>query len=74
MSVNQIKNVLNRSKSVKFRYSLACPTLAWMGYSVVEDPEPVLQAIRDAGYRGADLPAEGLDGGNRTPHSPVVWT
>ena len=44
----------------KFKYSIACPTLAWTGYDVVQDPKDVLQAIKDAGYDGADLPVEGV--------------
>ena len=42
-----------------FKYSLACPTLAWTGYDVVQDPKDVLQVIKDAGYDGADLSVEG---------------
>ena len=41
-----------------FRYSVVCPTLAWMGYDVLDDPEEVLKAIKAAGYDGADLPVE----------------
>lgn len=43
-----------------FNYSVACPTLAWTGYDLVQDPRNVLQAIKDAGYDGADLPVEGV--------------
>ncbi len=44
----------------RFKYSIACPTLVWTGYDVVQEPEGVLQAIKDAGYDGADLPVEGV--------------
>lgn len=43
-----------------FKYSLACPTLNWMGYDVVAEPEKVLEAIKAAGHDGADLPVEGI--------------
>lgn len=46
---------------MSFKYSVACPTLAWTGYDVLTDPEHVLGAIKGAGYDGADLPVEGLD-------------
>lgn len=50
-----------------FKYSIACPTLGWMGYDVLQDPTAVLQAIKDAGYDGADLPVEGVDAERMRP-------
>ena len=41
-----------------FKYSVVCPTLEWMGYDVLEDPERILSAIKAAGYDGADMPAD----------------
>jgi sugar phosphate isomerase/epimerase len=46
---------------MKFRYSVACPTLGWTGYDVLENPHEVLTAIKEAGFDGADLPVEGLN-------------
>ena len=46
---------------MSLRYSAVCPTLSWMGYSVVDEPESVLGAIKAAGFDGADLPAEIVD-------------
>ena len=45
-----------------FRYSAVLPTLRWMGYDVRDDPQGVLGAVKAAGYDGADLPAERIDG------------
>ena len=39
-----------------FKYSLQCDTLQWVGYHVLEEPEVVLAAAREAGYDGVDLP------------------
>ena len=44
-----------------FKYSVACPTLQWTGYDVVEDPKGVLTSIKEAGFDGADLPVEGVE-------------
>ena len=44
-----------------FRYSVACPTLAWTGYDALAEPEPVLRALAGAGYNGVDLLVEGTD-------------
>ena len=33
-----------------------------MGYDVRDDPEGILAAVKAAGYDGADLPVEGIDG------------
>lgn len=43
---------------MSFKYSVACPTLVWTGYDLVDTPAQVLKAIKDAGYDGADLPVE----------------
>ena len=39
-----------------FKYSLQCDTLPWVGYNVLEEPDVVLGAAREAGYDGVDLP------------------
>lgn len=39
-----------------FKYTLMCDTLPWVGYNVLEMPNEVLQAAKDAGYDGVDLP------------------
>ena len=41
-----------------FKYSVACPTLVWTGYDLLDTPAQVLKAIIDIGYDGADLPVE----------------
>ena len=53
--------------STRFKYSVACPTLGWTGYDVVQDPSGVLQAIKAAGYDGADLPVEGVSAERMRP-------
>lgn len=60
MSAHQPLTDSTMNSPAKFKYSIACPTLAWTGYDVVEDPEGVLDAIRAAGFDGADLPVEGI--------------
>ncbi len=46
-----------------FRYTVVCDSLGYVGYDVLEEPEIVLRAIKDAGYDGADLPCRpgGMD-------------
>ena len=39
-----------------FKYALQCDTLPWVGYNVLEEPDLVLGAAREAGYDGVDLP------------------
>ena len=39
-----------------FKYSLNCDTLGFLGYDLLEDPQGILQATKDAGYDGVDLP------------------
>ena len=39
-----------------FKYTLQCDTLPWVGYNVLEEPDVVLGAAREAGYDGVDLP------------------
>ena len=41
-----------------FKYTLMCDTLPWVGYNVLEMPNEVLQAAKDAGYDGVDLPGD----------------
>ena len=41
---------------MSFKYSLQCDTLQWVGYHVLEEPDVVLGAAREAGYDGVDLP------------------
>ena len=41
---------------MSFKYSLQCDTLEWVGYHVLEEPDVVLRAAREAGYDGVDLP------------------
>ena len=41
-----------------FKYSLQCDTLPWVGYNVLEEPDVVLGAAREAGYDGVDLPGD----------------
>ena len=43
---------------MQFRYSVVCGTSAWMGYDFVEAAPQILEAVREAGYEGADLPAD----------------
>ena len=43
---------------MQFRYSVVCGTSAWMGYDFVEEAPRILEAVREAGYEGADLPAD----------------
>jgi D-psicose/D-tagatose/L-ribulose 3-epimerase len=43
---------------MQFRYSVVCGTSAWMGYDFVEATPQILEAVREAGYEGADLPAD----------------
>ncbi len=38
------------------KYTVVCDTLSFVGYDVLEQPEEILTAIKDAGYDGADLP------------------
>ena len=39
-----------------FKYTVVCDTLGFIGYDFHENPEEILQTIKDAGYDGADLP------------------
>lgn len=39
-----------------FKYALNCDTLAFLGWDVLEDPQTVLKAAKEAGYDGVDLP------------------
>ena len=41
-----------------FKYTLQCDTLPWVGYNVLEEPDVVLGAAREAGYDGVDLPGD----------------
>jgi sugar phosphate isomerase/epimerase len=41
-----------------FKYTLMCDTLPWVGHNVLEMPNEVLQAAKDAGYDGVDLPGD----------------
>ena len=40
------------------KYSVVCPTLPWMGFDVLEEPDQILATIKAAGYDGADLPVD----------------
>jgi len=39
-----------------FKYALNCDTLPFLGWDVLEDPQTILKAAKDAGYDGVDLP------------------
>ena len=41
---------------MSFKYTLMCDTLPWVGYNVLEMPNEVLRAAKNAGYDGVDLP------------------
>jgi D-psicose/D-tagatose/L-ribulose 3-epimerase len=41
---------------MSFEYVVNCDTLGFLGHDVVESPQEVLKAIKDAGYAGVDLP------------------
>ena len=41
-----------------FKYTVVTDTLAWAGYDVLESPQEMLGAIKQAGYGGADLPGD----------------
>ena len=41
-----------------FKYTLVCDTLSFLGHDVLESPREILQAIKDAGYDGADMPGD----------------
>lgn len=43
---------------MSFKYTVVCDTIAWLGYDFYEDTQEILQAIKDAGYDGADLPGD----------------
>ena len=43
---------------MSFKYTVVCDTLSWLGWPFYEDPKEILQAIKDAGYDGADLPGD----------------
>ena len=43
---------------MSFKFTLMCDTLPWVGYNVLEEPQVVLQAAKDAGYDGVDLPGD----------------
>jgi sugar phosphate isomerase/epimerase len=40
---------------MSFKYSVVCDTLRGSGYSVFDEPQLILSAIKEAGYDGADL-------------------
>jgi len=41
-----------------FKFTLMCDTLPWVGCDVLEEPQVVLQAAKQAGYDGVDLPGD----------------
>jgi sugar phosphate isomerase/epimerase len=41
-----------------FKYTISSDTLSWIGYNVLETPDAVFQAVKDAGYDGIDLPGD----------------
>ena len=43
---------------MSFKYTVVCDTFAFLGCSFYEQPKEILQAIKDAGYDGADLPGD----------------
>ena len=43
---------------MSFKFTLVCDTLPWVGYNVLEAPEEVLRAAKEAGYDGVDLPGD----------------
>ncbi len=68
-----------------FKYSLQCDTLPWVGYNVLEEPDVVLRAAKEAGYDGVDLPgnpqavdagewrARAADAGLAVPEVLAAW-
>ncbi len=43
---------------MSFKYTVVCDTFAFLGCNFYEQPKEILQAIKDAGYDGADLPGD----------------
>ena len=41
---------------MSFKYALVADSLAWVGYSIFENTDAVLGAVKEAGYDGIDLP------------------
>lgn len=41
---------------MSFKYAVNCDTLPFLGWDVLEDPQTILKATKDAGYDGVDLP------------------
>ncbi len=41
---------------MSFQYVVNCDTLPFLGHDLLENPRGILQAIKDAGYAGVDLP------------------
>ena len=47
---------------MSFKYTVVCDTISWLGWTFYENPKEILQAIKDAGYDGADLPGDPTKG------------
>jgi D-psicose/D-tagatose/L-ribulose 3-epimerase len=41
-----------------FKYTVVTDTMFWIGYNVLETPQEVLEAVKEAGYDGIDLPGD----------------
>ena len=41
---------------MSFKYALVADSLVWVGYSIFENADEVLKAVKEAGYDGIDLP------------------
>ena len=41
-----------------FKYTVVTDTMPWIGYNVLEQPQEVLSAVKEAGYDGIDLPGD----------------
>jgi len=39
-----------------FKYSVVAETLSFIGYDILENPQAILKAVKDAGYDAIDLP------------------
>lgn len=41
-----------------FKYTVVTDTMPWIGYDILEQPQEVLSAVKEAGYDGIDLPGD----------------
>ena len=43
---------------MSFKYTVICGTVRYLGYDILENPREILEAVKNAGYDGADLPGD----------------